>query len=226
MNEIKKIRVPAPMFPVVEISAEWLSERNAIAEKASEITEITSQLNFEQAEILLKKITVTSNKAEKLRKKLAKPFQDFAKKIKATSDEARQILELEKQRLKKLMAEYLKEEERKREEALMAEIARQEEERKRQEELKKAEEDDFFSDAPEKPVYNPPEPAVIVPEETVKLMTSSRKVWKFEITEPELVPRNFCSPDESKIRAYLKENKAGANIPGVRFYEELTVQSR
>jgi hypothetical protein len=202
MNKIEKIRVPAAMFPVVDISTEWLAERNAIAEKASEITEITSQLNFEQAEILLKKITVTSNKAEKLRKQFAKPFQDFAKKIKKTSDEARQILELEKQRLKNLMAGYLKAEEEKREQAFMESISSE----------------SFFSDTPE--------PAVIIPEEPVKLMTSSRKVWKFEIIEPELVPRNFCSPDESKIRAYLKENKDGANMPGVRFFEELTVQSR
>lgn len=52
---------------------------------------------------------------------------------------------------------------------------------------------------------------------------SIRKVWKFEVTDPDLVPRELCSPDPQKI-----SNRAAVtqDIPGVRFFQESVVTSR
>lgn len=50
-----------------------------------------------------------------------------------------------------------------------------------------------------------------------------RQVWRFEVTDPDLVPREFCSPDPDKIRRVAPET---ASIPGVRFYQEDQVSAR
>jgi hypothetical protein len=41
---------------------------------------------------------------------------------------------------------------------------------------------------------------------------------EFEITDPAAIWFELCSPDERKIRAYIKEHGATAEIPGVRIF--------
>ncbi|NJN63556.1 MAG: hypothetical protein HC882_00885 [Acidobacteria bacterium] len=53
-----------------------------------------------------------------------------------------------------------------------------------------------------------------------------RKVWTFEVVEPERVPRDFMSIDEQKIRAFVSMHKDGAQIPGVRIFQKDVVVSR
>jgi len=53
---------------------------------------------------------------------------------------------------------------------------------------------------------------------------SSRKIWKYEITEPDLIPRNYCEPSAAKINAAVKSGVR--EIPGVRIYEEYGVSYR
>lgn len=58
---------------------------------------------------------------------------------------------------------------------------------------------------------------------------TARTVWTFEITDPDAVPRRYCSPDEKIIREYMGEvKKSGAgieslSIPGVVFRKEIRV---
>jgi hypothetical protein len=52
---------------------------------------------------------------------------------------------------------------------------------------------------------------------------SVRHVWKFEVTDPDAVPRQYCSPDGKKIGAVDPTTTA---IPGVRFFQEPVVSSR
>ena|SRR3990167_1230712 len=47
-----------------------------------------------------------------------------------------------------------------------------------------------------------------------------RRSWKFEITDPDLVPEGFRSPDPTKIKQSV--GFGARNIPGVRIYEETT----
>lgn len=49
---------------------------------------------------------------------------------------------------------------------------------------------------------------------------ATREVWKFEITDPTQVPRQFLMVDESKIRRVVQAMKGDASIPGVRVYAE------
>lgn len=52
-----------------------------------------------------------------------------------------------------------------------------------------------------------------------------RTVRRFEITDPDRVPRQFCSPDPERIRAHLEAGGLEA-IPGVRFYDDQIVTVR
>lgn len=49
---------------------------------------------------------------------------------------------------------------------------------------------------------------------------SMRETWKFEVLNEDLVPREYLSVDESKIRRVVQALKAGTRIPGVRVYPE------
>lgn len=44
--------------------------------------------------------------------------------------------------------------------------------------------------------------------------------WVFEITDPDAVPRAFCSPDPTKIGATVAALKDHTAIPGVRAYND------
>jgi hypothetical protein len=50
-------------------------------------------------------------------------------------------------------------------------------------------------------------------EERTRVKTGARSVLSFEVTNPELVPREYCTPNDMLIRAALKEGK---EVPGVK----------
>lgn len=192
--------------PAVSISSEWLEKAKNLVEEASLVKSIASQESYDDAGVLLKRLTSQSNSADDIRKEAVRPINEYLKQIKSTVDNARLPLEEEKARLKKMMSGYAKEVEDRR----MAEIRAQGE----------AIAADEFSDL---------EPSAIPSVDTRKVsgaIASATKVWKFEIENPTKVPREFCTPDVIKIREYVRANKAAAAIPGVRTWEELEVKAR
>lgn len=52
-----------------------------------------------------------------------------------------------------------------------------------------------------------------------------RKTWEFEIQDQGQVPREFCSPDSAKIKAYVSAFKGDEpiGIQGIRFYQKETL---
>lgn len=79
-----------------------------------------------------------------------------------------------------------------------------------------------------------PEQAVMAIAQTQPVLPpagmSVRAVWRFEVTEPDAVPRELCSPDPNKIQAAIqqKSDKYGQPdfIPGVRIFQDQIVSSR
>jgi hypothetical protein len=72
-------------------------------------------------------------------------------------------------------------------------------------------------------------PPAYVPSRAAKPETLTVvKVWKFQITDPDLVPRDLCMPDESAIRQRVQQLRSGAinTIPGVRVYEKEEYRSK
>lgn len=144
-------------------------------------------------------------------------------------DRERQIDEplerAETQILKPAMAQYQVEQER---------IRRAEEERQRAI-LKAQEEDARLAEAAaaEKngdkeaaealinaPVNVPP---VILPKPEATKGVSYREVWKFRITNVNIIPREYLAVDEQKIGGVVRSLKENASIPGVEVYSEKSV---
>jgi len=70
---------------------------------------------------------------------------------------------------------------------------------------------------------------VVVPEVVVPVLSAPRvagagamvTVWNFEIVDPQAIPRQYLTVDESAIRKVVQALKEQANIPGVRVYSVL-----
>jgi hypothetical protein len=52
---------------------------------------------------------------------------------------------------------------------------------------------------------------------------SSREVYRFEVTDPTKVPRQYLSVDEAKIRKVVAALKGDAQIDGVRIWKDNTI---
>lgn len=55
---------------------------------------------------------------------------------------------------------------------------------------------------------------------------SARKVWKWEIIDPNLIPRQYLVPDTVAINRVVAGLKQNANIPGILVYEETGIAAR
>jgi hypothetical protein len=228
MNEVAVIREPG-----IVVEESWLAARDEALKNSQLVVNVNNQTDYGRAEVALKVITATSNAAEKRRKLLTDPVNAALKEVKKLADEARQPLEDEKKRLKSQMEDWLAEMERQRREAeearLMAEMERQrqieEAERARVEAAAVA---NPFDDEPESaPLPEPlPDDMFETVAEPTRMMSNHISRWMFDIENPDLVPRAFCSPDERKIREHVQAEKSAASIPGVRVFEKLTVQAR
>lgn len=72
-----------------------------------------------------------------------------------------------------------------------------------------------------------PAPVVVLPSSTPKMAEmQSRTNWKFRIVNEALIPREYLSPDEKKIGAVVRSQKAMAKIPGVQVYSEKDFHGR
>lgn len=209
------IKYEVPQLPqLIEIQSNWIDVRENILFRAEALKAVSSQAEYNDAEIILKAITKHSNDLEKHRKELAKPFQAVDKKIKSLADEAREKLEEEKENLKKKMAAYMDAEREKQQKELEEKAAAMV-----QAQAQEQESNPFAAYVPQQEIKLENKPVI-------KLMSSVTAVWKFEITDPVQVPREFCSPDERKIREYVQREKEAASISGVRIYEETQIKAR
>lgn len=66
---------------------------------------------------------------------------------------------------------------------------------------------------------------VIVREAPKVAGVQMRDAWKFQVVDPNLVPREYLVVDETKIRKVVAALKQDTNIPGVRVYSEKQIAS-
>jgi hypothetical protein len=133
--------------------------------------------------------------------------------------------------VKQKIAGYLEEMERIRKQQ-EEERRRLEEEKKRIEEetlkrLAEAKEDSEMENAikvAEEKLAKIPEIDVVEKPHTVGL--SMREVWKFEIIDESVIPREFLIPDLAKIGKVVQTLKSETRIPGIRVYSEKVLNAR
>ena len=173
-------------------------------------------------------------------KGIRKKIEDTFKPIKQKMDAAKkEVLDQEKAAdaplaqaeaiIKPRIAAWNAEQERIRreEEDRLREIARKQEEERRLKEAVAAEQAGNKAEAEaiiEAPIEPPP---VVVPKSVPKVAgVSFTKQWKFRITDPNKIPREYLTPDEVKIGQIVRALKDQAKIPGVEVYSVDGVSGR
>ncbi len=120
------------------------------------------------------------------------------------------------------MGEWHEEQERKR---------REEEDRLRREAKKKADDEAIAAAAKaeangdkkqaEAILNTPAQPApVVLPKATPKTTTTFRTVWKFRVENPNLIPKEYLTPDLTKIGNVIRASQGAIQIPGIVAYSE------
>jgi hypothetical protein len=157
------------------------------------VTDKTTAVQAQQMGVELKDI---EKKAEKIRKEIVKPYNDhvseinkYAKEILKPVAEAKRIIGDKAATWQKAENERIAEKNRKAEE-------------KEREKAK----DTGMPAAPTAPQEK---------ESVVQTMT----VWKYEITDESLIPREYLQVDKGAIQKAVKSGGV-RNIPGVRIYDE------
>ncbi len=69
------------------------------------------------------------------------------------------------------------------------------------------------------------EQALAVEQPTLPTGIQTRTIWRFEIEDAALIPREYLVPDAAKIAAHVNAYKSQSQIPGVRAYPDTGVSS-
>ena len=203
-----------------EFAPRWMAERDVMLSLAKEVTTVDSDSSLEVAGELQSKISKALKALETERKAVTSPLDEMKKRVMAEEKKLAKPLSDELARLKALTSAYA------------TECARRiEEERRAAEAAVAAEDADPFgfntADVPA-PVAAP------MPMPSMPHTSSNRMAerWDFAVVDANAVPRELCSPDEKKIRAFIASKKAEGykadeiSVAGLRISATVQVQSR
>lgn len=181
---------------------------------------ITDQKTYDLAADTLRECKRRQKQIEGIFAPLVKQANDTVKSIR---DEMKKhlepILAIDAE-LRRTTAAYIVGQERIRREEEARRLREAEVERKRLE-AERQEEAVFLAECGlDEPVQAPVFVAAAPVPEIGKSGISFRDVWKFEITDISIIPREYMIPNEKQIGEVAKALKQLANIPGVRVYSE------
>jgi hypothetical protein len=170
-----------------------------------ELTAMAKEINGTFSPII-EKAHASHKEAIAQRDKYLKPVEDASRSVKS------------------LMSAYDAEQDRLRraEEARLAELARKAEEEARLQEAIALEAEGQKAEAEAVLAEQVQAPVVILKRDTPKVEGGPvfRTIWKFRITDPQAIPREYLMADEVKIGQVVRALKSMANIPGGQAYEE------
>ena len=183
--------------------------------------QITDPASLQKSSGILSDIATAKKRANDLRFSLTKPLDESKKRIMALFSPFIDQFEKATKIIKDKVRDYYFEQEEK---ARQAEKERLLAEAKREEEIQKAQEEDREPVVEEIPVI----PEVKVPEKTVKGVAGGsmtvKKIWKFTIVDPKLIPEEYWIIDEGLIREAVRNG--AREISGVKIYEDKVVSVR
>lgn len=209
-----------------DVLTPWIAERDALVTRAKSVVIVDSDTDLETAGEVQTYISKALKKLETERKAVTGPLDDAKKQIMAQEKELAKPLSDELTRLKALTSAYATE---------CARRIEEERRRREEEERKAAEAAVAIEDNPFAPVAPSPAPAAApMPMPTMPKTSSNRMVerWDFAVVDANAVPRELCSPDEKKIRAFLAARKAEGykadqlSVKGLKISATVQVQSR
>jgi hypothetical protein len=195
-------------------------ERETLLARVASL-KIRDQSGYTEAAAWLKSIKGFLKAIEDARTRITKPINDSLREVNAQAKEAAAPFLESEQKIKRAMIVFSDEQDR---------IAREEQRRqnelaaKEQARLKeiadraaakgqtvKAEQFEERAQAVMSPIVQTAAPKVAG--------VSIPKVWTFEITDEDLIPREYLIVDESRIRRVVTALKGDTKIPGVRVFE-------
>lgn len=189
---------------------------------------ITTPEAFTFAGSKLAEVKARAKTLDELRREATRPLDQAKKKIMDWFREPQDRLMRAEAAIKRAMSDYSAEQDRIRraEQARLEERARRERER-----LEKRAAAAAAAGKEEKAAELEQQAAVVVAPIVQTAApkvegVSFREVWKFEVTNPALVPLDYQMPDEQKIGSVVRATKGSVQIPGVRVWSEKQVAAR
>lgn len=180
---------------------------NELVEKSESFT-VGSNQEAEQGLSLAMQSRKLYNSIERTRKEIVRPHLDFQRSVKAYADGFSSALKKMEKTLLGKVEGFQKEQEREAAKLHAIKVKKEEEENKKafipKNELK----------FPTPPPYIPPVQKISVEDGT----STTEQVWKFEVNNASIIPREYLIIDERAIKQSIK---AGIrSIPGVTIYSE------
>lgn len=211
-----------------DFESSWLADRNDLLARAASIATVDSDAALETAGEIQTAISKAIKKLEAERKRVTLPLDEVKKQIMAQEKKLAAPLNAELTRIKSMTSAYA------------TECARRIEEERRRRELEERRAAEAALVAEENPFAAPPcadaqiAVAQPLPIPAMPKTSANRMVerWDFVITDANAVPRELCSPDEKKIRAFLAARKAEGykadqlSVKGLKISATVQVQSR
>ena len=207
--------------------AEWNSNKMECLEAAKLYPAIASDDDLDRAGEIQTNISKLIKKLETERKAITTPLDEAKKKIMAEEKRLAKPLADELVRLKKITSAYA------------TECARRIEEERRQAELTERRAAEAAVAAEDADPYGFNEVVVTtatpIPQVSSMPKTSCNRMverWDFEVLDANAIPKELCSPDEKKIRAFLASRKAEGYkadqvlVNGLKIISTVQVQSR
>ena len=201
-------------------------ERESLLARVSNLR-ILDQNGYTEAAGWLKSIKGFLKSIEDARTRITKPINDSLREVNAQAKEAAAPFLESEAKIKRAMIAYSDEQDRlQREEQRRLNEAAEKERLRLQEiadraaakgQTNKAEQFEERAQAVTAPVVQTQAPKVAG--------VSIPKVWTFEITDEDVIPREYLVVDESRIRRVVTALKGDTKIPGVRVLEQKRISA-
>lgn len=203
----------------------------AIQPEANKLTEFARSVVIKTAEQYqiasgyLKSIKGMLSRIDDAHARVKRPILAAGRELDAQKNEASAPLKSAELLIKRAMTDFSNEQDRiRREEQRKADEAARKQQEKLQQQAAKA----IASGKVEKAVEFEQRAAAVVPaaiqREAPKVAgIVTKEVWKFEVTDPAAVPREYLSVDEKKIGGVVRSLKGDTNIAGVRVWSEKSI---
>lgn len=198
-----------------------IPDRDALTVRANALS-IRSVEGYEEAAGWLKSIKGFLAVIETARLKVTKPLNEALRARNAEAKEAAQPLLEAEAKIKRSMIAYSDEQDRIRREEQRRQNEAAEKERQRLADIAER----AAAKGQDKKAENFADRAAMVQAPVVQTQApkvggiSIPKVWTFEITDEDLIPREYLEVDLVRIRKVVTALKGDTNIPGVRVFEQ------
>lgn len=213
--------------------ADWMATRDQLLRQAEAVTTVRCQDDLERAGALQSALSKHEKALHRHRLGLTRLLDDAKKQLICKERELCSDIVVEKERLRLANSAYataLAEEakrkaavlEARRRMAIEAQVARQQENESKAKRF-------FGRDATVHAPVIPPPPATVVTNTVTSNANRMVKRIRFDVVDESRVPREYLTVDPKKIRAavnYRKKLGMALEIPGVRIWEDVDVQSK